>query len=543
MRRSLAVFGPVLRNGDLRPVLAAFAGFQAAEFAVWVAMLVYAFDRGGTTTAAVVAVVQLVPSAIAAPIGGALADRYPAARVLALGYLGQALTLGVTAVAILADGPPVLAYALSAVAAAATTITRPTQAVLLPEISRRPVELTAANVVTGWIETSMALAGPAVAGAILAVFSPGLVFAVFAAVTAISTVLVLPLALRTPARPGGVEAAVGPREELAAGFRAIMRSPPTRVLVGALSLAYVVWGAFDVLAVVLAIDVLDIGNAGAGYLTAAFGAGSIAGAFATVALVGRRRLVPPLLLAALLWGVAFAFVGFSSKAWIVFALLVAAGAGQALLEVAGRTLLQRISPPDVLARIFGIHEGLTMCALAIGSILVPPLVALGGAELAFAATGALLPAFVLLFYRRLMRVDAAATVPIVEISLLRTTRIFGLLTPPALEGVARNLVPLAVPAGKTIIQQGDEGDRYYVIAGGQVQITIDGAPVARLGRGEGFGEVALLRNAPRTATVTAAVDTDLYALDREPFLIEVTGHAGAAAEAEAVADERARAPA
>ena len=106
-----------------------------------------------------------------------------------------------------------------------------------------------------------------------------------------------------------------------------------------------VWGAFDVLAVVLAIDVLDIGNAGAGYLTAAFGAGSIAGAFATVALVGRRRLVPPLLLAALLWGVAFAFVGFSSKAWIVFALLVAAGAGQALLEVAGRTLLQRISPP------------------------------------------------------------------------------------------------------------------------------------------------------------------------------------------------------
>ena len=183
-----------------------------------------------------------------------------------------------------------------------------------------------------------------------------------------------------------------------------------------------------------------------------------------------------------------------------------------------------------------------MCALAIGSILVPPLVALGGAELAFAATGALLPAFVLLFYRRLMRVDAAATVPIVEISLLRTTRIFGLLTPPALEGVARNLVPLAVPAGKTIIQQGDEGDRYYVIAGGQVQITIDGAPVARLGRGEGFGEVALLRNAPRTATVTAAVDTDLYALDREPFLIEVTGHAGAAAEAEAVADERANAP-
>ena len=545
MRASLAVFGPVLRNHDLRPAAAAFAGFQAAEYAVWVAMLVYAFDQGGTTTAAIVAVVQLVPSAVFAPIGGALADRYPAARVLVAGYLAQALTLGATAVAILAGGAPPLAYALSAIAATAVTLTRPTHAVLLPEISRRPDELTAANVVIGWIETGMALAGPAVAGAILAVSSPGIVFLVFAVVMAGSTILVTPLALRARHPPTAEDESVPEtaREEIAAGFRALMESRPTRILVAALSLAYVVWGAFDVLAVVLAIDVLGLGDSGAGYLTAAFGAGSILGAAGTVALIGRRRLVPALVLAAALWGGAFAFVGFSTAAWMAFGLLILGGVGQALLDVTGRTLLQRISPPDVLARIFGIHEGLTMCALAVGSILVPPLVAAGGAELAFAATGAILPVFVLVFYRRLASVDAAATVPIVEISLLRTTRIFGALAVPKLEGVARSLVPVDAPAGAVIIRQGDQGDSYYIVADGEVEVEVDGHPVASLGRSEGFGEVALLHDRPRNATVTAVVDTRLYALDRESFLIEVTGHAAAGTEARAVALERLNEPA
>ena len=538
MRPALSVFGSVLRNRELLPLQAAFAGFQAAEFAVWVAMLVYAFEQGGTTTAAVVAVIQLVPSALFAPIAGALADKYPAGRVLAAGYLALAVSLAATAVALLSGAPPALAYALSAIAATTVTITRPTQAVLLPAISRTPDELTAANVFTGWIETGMALAGPAIAGVLLAVGSAGLVFAVFAAVMFVSTLLVARIAFRAEPPPRDDESvSASAREELVAGFQAVLRSPPTRVLVLLLALGYLVWGAFDVLAVVLAIDVLDLGNSGAGYLTAAFGAGSIIGAMGAVALVGRRRLVPALFLAAALWGGSFAAVGFSASTALAFGLLVVAGVGQSLLELAGRTLLQRISPPDVLARVFGVYEGMTMVALALGSIIVPPLVAAGGAKLAFLVVGAALPVFAVLASRSLIAVDAAATVPIVQIALLRATRIFGALPPPALEGVAHNLEPVEAPAGTVIIRQGDVGDRYYVIADGEVEVTIDETPVARRTRSDGVGEIALLRDVPRTATVTATTHTRLYALDRDAFLVAVTGHAPAHDQAMAVVRE------
>ncbi len=495
MRESLRVLGAVLREGDLRRVEVAFAGFQAAEYAVWIAMLVYAYDRGGTTTAAVVAVVQLVPSALFAPIGGALADRYAPGRVLVLGYAAQAAGMAATAAALLADGPPVLAYALSAIPATATTITRPTQAVLLPALARSPDELTAANVVTGWVETAMALAGPAVAGVLLAWGSPGAVFAVFAAVMTVATLVTLPLG-RVGVRPGRAEMQATALAELGAGFRALARSPAPRLLVVILALSYVVWGALDVLTVVLAIDVLGLGDQGAGYLVTFFGLGGVAGAAGAAALIGRRRIVPPIVAASVLYGGAFALLGLSSSTAVAFGLLAVAGLGQSLLDVAGRTLLQRIAPPDVLARIFGIHEGLTMVALAVGSILVPPLVALGGAELAFAATGAVLPVFVLLFLRRLLAVDDAARVPIVEISLLRSMPIFAPLTAPALEGIAGNLEPVAVEAGTAVVEEGDRGDHYYAVADGELEVTHGDAVVNRLHRGDGFGEISAAQGRP-----------------------------------------------
>jgi MFS family permease len=523
VRTALSVFVPVLRNRELRRVAVAYAGFQAAEYAVWIAILVYAFERGGTSTAALVAVAQLVPAALFAPIAGALADRYRPARVLAWGYVAQAAGMGTTASVLLADGPPLAAYAFSAVAATAVTVTRPTQAVVLPALARAPEELTAANVVTGWIESATALAGPVLAGVLLAAGSPGTVFAVFAAAAMAQAVLVWPV--RGGTAPAAAELEETATAELTAGFRALAHNPHPRLLVALLAVAYVVWGALDILTVVLAVDILDIGEAGVGYLVAAFGAGGVVGAALAVGLVGRTRLVTPILFAAVVWGAAFALLGVAASPATAIALLVIAGTGQSLLDVAGRTLLQRISPPDVLARIFGIHEGLTTAALALGSLLVLPLVEVGGDVLAFALTGALLPVFVLAFLRRLLAIDGAATVPIVEISLLRSLPIFARLPPPALEGLARNLVPVSSPAGSVIIREGDPGDRYYAIADGEVVVTIRGSEVARRSRGDGFGEIALLRDVPRTATVTARTDTGLFALERDDFVIAVTGHA------------------
>jgi signal-transduction protein with cAMP-binding, CBS, and nucleotidyltransferase domain len=165
-----------------------------------------------------------------------------------------------------------------------------------------------------------------------------------------------------------------------------------------------------------------------------------------------------------------------------------------------------------------------MAAFAVGSLLVPVLVSIGGLSLAFGFLAALLPLFALAAGRSLLDIDRHATVPVVEISLLRSMPLFAGLSPPILESLARSLEPLSFPAGADVVHQGAEGDRFYVIADGEVKIVRDGRVAATRRRGDGFGEIALLYDAPRTATVTTLCDVQLYALDRETFLVAVTGH-------------------
>jgi MFS family permease len=521
LRRVRSVFETVFANGDLRRVQLAFAGFNAAEYGVWVAMLVYAYDQGGATTAGVVAVVQLVPAALFAPLAATLGDRHPPGRVLTWGYAAQAGAMGATAAVILADGPPVAAYALAAVAATAVTLTRPAQAALVPSLVRAPEELTSANVVSSWVESAGILLGPALAGVILGLSDAGPVFALFAAVAAVSALLVGPLGRRGSVPAGE---ASRPLEEALAGFRALAREPAPRVLVSILSAQFIVIGALDVLSVALAVEVLGMGNAGAGWLITAFGAGGLVGGVATAALVGRRRLAPPLVAAAFGWGAAFVLIGVFPLAAAALLLLVAAGLARSLLDVAGRTLLQRTARQTVLCRVFGVLEGLSMAGLAIGSILAPVLIAWLGEEGAVVATGLFLPVVVVALGRQLREIDRAATVPVVEIALLRAVPMFAPLAAPELEAAARSLVFVQADAGGVIVREGDVGDRWYVIADGEAEVESDGTLLRTLGRGDGFGEIALLREVPRTANVKARTRCRLYALEKEPFVAAVTGH-------------------
>lgn len=226
--------------------------------------------------------------------------------------------------------------------------------------------------------------------------------------------------------------AEGAVAEILAGFRAVLGHPRVRLLVVFLVAQNIALGAFDVIAVVLAIDVLGIGESGVGYLNAALGAGGVLGAVATLTLIGRRRLDPPLALGALCFGGAFVVLGLYPAVVLAFVLLVVAGGGNIVADVAGRTLLQRIAPAGILARVFALYEALSTAGVALGAILVPALVALGDAKAAIVAAGALLPVLVLVRYRALHAIDAEATVPIVEISLLRTMPIFAPLPAPAL---------------------------------------------------------------------------------------------------------------
>jgi MFS family permease len=312
----------------------------------------------------------------------------------------------------------------------------------------------------------------------------------------------------------------------------VRSAPEPRTLLVLLGALYVGIGALDVLYAQLAIGTLGAGDAWAGYLNAAFGFGGTVGIVATVALVGRRHLIPPLLVAILVWASALVVLALVPSEATALVLLAAAGVSWTLVDVAGRTLLQRAAPGDLVSRVFGMLESVSNAGLGLGALLVPLLVALGGTTAALVGAAAILPAALLLTGRRLREIDRTATVPVVEIGLLRSMPVFAPLSPPTLESIARQLVHVDVPAGTEVVRQGDDGDRWYAIAAGQVEVTRNGSRLAVLERGQGFGEIALLRDVPRTATVTAITRCDLMALEKDVFLEAVTGHARAIEEAD-----------
>ena len=542
MKERIRVVAAVAREPRLARVELAYLGFAAAEFGTWVAILVYAYERGGATAAALAAIVQLVPSGLVAPFAAFAGDRFRRDRVLFAGYVIQAIALGGVAVALSADAPLAITYTFAAVAATTLTLTPPTQAALLPGLTETPEDLAAANAVSGLAESTGQFGGPFIAGLILAASGPAAVFAVFAGVALVGALLVARLEAR-----GGDRA---PRERMdagsvisgtLAGFRVLRHERSGGLVVLVLFATMVVVGALDVLFVAVAIDLLGEGQGWAGFLTAAYGLGGIVGATTTILLVGRRRLAPPMTGGALLMGGPVAVVGLAPAAATAPVLFAVTGAGRSIASVAGNTLLQRITPDAVLSRVFGALQGLSMFALAIGSLLASGLIGAFGIRGALVATGAFVPAVVLLVWVPLRGIDRAAKAPDpTALALLRHLAIFAPLSAPAMERIMANVVRLTVPAGGTVIREGDEGDRFYVIAEGSVEVSRAGVHLADRVAGDFFGEIALLRDVPRTATVVAKTPLTLLALDRGPFLEAVTGHPASRESADAVVESRLR---
>ncbi len=583
-----AVARRILANRDLRRVLPAYLLGAAAEFGTWVAILLYAYDRTGPASVGFVALAQLVPAALVAPAAASLGDRYPRARVLAGGYVAQALGMLATGAAMLADLPVLAVYLVAVIAAACFVTTRPTQSSLLPSLAREPEDLTAANGATGMVEGIGVLIGPLVAAGILAVSTPASVFLLAGAAVAVSALLTLGLrpaggavtdlaggelavatgVARVPRAAGaatpsdaGVAGAVGsapasragaggfvpmardpdsgPVEAgILAGLRALASDRDAALVVGLLTALMVTTGAADVLFVLLALDLLGTGESGAGILAASLGGGTIVGGALSFGMVGGRRLALAAAAGATAFGVALALVGLTGSPALAPLLFVLGGVGLAIVDIAGRTMLQRSVRDAVLSRVFGLQEGLAMAGLALGSVLVPVFVLVGGLVPAVVAIAAILPLVVLLAWRRLTDLDRRSVVPTRALALLRRTAVFAPLPSPQLEAVARRAVWTTVPAGTVVIREGDAGDRFFVLAGGGVRVDRGGLELRTIeAPGEGFGEIALLRGVPRTATVTALVDSELLAIDRAAFLAAVTGHpdAFAAAEREAAA--------
>ena len=538
LHQVMGVFKEGARNAQLVRLESAWMAFNGTMWGAWLALIVWAFLHGGAAASSLMVVVQLAPCAILAPLLGALPDRFRPGRVLFFAYLAMAASTAALAGAIAAGAPVWVVYALAPSLTLAASVPRPAQAALLPAIVRTPAELTAGNVLAGWMEALSVMIAPAVTGALIGVGGPALGLGALAALAVCGAVLVVGAPGPRPLGAGAHEGRPSIIGEVRDGIGAVAHDRAARILVLVLGSQFILIGALDIIYVVLAMSVLGMGESGSGYLTSAFGLGGLIGAGLTALLIARRRIAPALVGSLVVVAISLGALGLYPTVVSAFALLAVAGISRTALDVTGRILLQRSVAPGLIAKVFGLLESLMDVGLLLGAILVPVLVGASGAEAALIGLGILFAVIAVATLRGLWSVDAAATVPLVEINLLHTIPLFAPLPPQALEGLARALVPRHAPAGETLVLEGDFGGDYFAVAGGEVTVTHAGREVARLGRGEGFGEIALLHDVPRAATVTAVTAVDLFSLAKEPFIATLTQQEAAAELAAGVVAER-----
>ena len=409
----------------------------------------------------------------------------------------------------MSGGSDWLVYVLAAVAAILGTAFLPAESALLPTLARTPEELTAANVVRSTIESVGTFAGPAIAGGLLAFWSPGGVMLVAGAAFLWGAALVALIRVAEPPREeAGRDASTrGFLREAAGGFEAIARDRKLRIVVGLYSAQTLLAGAaLGVLVVVTALELLGRSNSTVGLLNAACGVGGVLGSLAAFALIGRKRLASDFGLGVVLFGAPLAAIGIWPHLWVALVAFAVLGLGNTLVDVAGLTLLQRAAPPDVIGRVFGVLEMILVGTIGLGAALAPVLIHVVGIRWSLVVTGAVLPVLAALTWRQLQAIDAESAPP-EHLDLLERIPLFEPLPAPSLERLASQLEPLATGAGTEVIRQGDQGDRFYIVESGKLHVTVDGTATGELGPGDSFGEIALLRDVPRTATVTAATDS------------------------------------
>lgn len=534
--QAVAAFTSNARNPNLRRAQLSFLGAWTAEWAFTVALGIVAYRDGGAAALGLVGLLRMVPSAILAPLLSPIADRGRRERVLILVSSVRGIATVAAALVAAVAGPPMIIYALAVLSTIAATLYRPAHSALLPSLCRSGYELASANVVRGLLDSAATLIGPLLAAVLLQFTGVSVVFAVAAAASFWAAALLVRLRYEAAPRPA---APTRPNllSEAAEGIRAVARDRDLTLILGLAAAQALTRGALTVLSVVVAIELLGTGEPGVGALMAAVGVGAVLGSLAASLLVGSGRLGAWFAVGVGLWGLPLTLVGLVPQESAALGMLAFVGVGNALIDVAGFTLIGRKAPDEVLARVFGVLESLVTVFIGIGAIVASLLVGWFGIQTALVAIGLLCPVLAAAAWRRLRALDRAVDVLNTDAALLEGVPMFATLPLPAVEQLSRGLVPVTVAAGAAVFRQGEVGDRYYLIVSGEAEVLGDGRLIATLGPGEGFGEIALLRSSRRTATVLARSELQLQSLDSDRFLPVVLGYTPSARQAGVVVDD------
>lgn len=518
----------VWRNRNLRRVQLALLGSLVGDAAYATAVTVWAYTEGGAAAVGVFTAARMGAAALLAPVGAAIADRF-SRRATLLAADGLRIVLVAVAAACLGLDSPWPVYVLATLAGVLNAPFRSAQRAWMPSLAKTPEELTASNAASSTLESLAVFVGPALGGLLLVLTDVRTVFLVNVATYALSMLLVLRVrGGRAPLPVAEVEAAAGAWSELVAGFRLLATDPDLRVVTGQVCAQTFVGGAARVFLVVLAVEVMLTGASGVGLLDAVIGAGAVVGGVVALARADRHRLARDLTVGVMLWSAPLGLVVVWPSPVTVVAALILLGVANPLVDVNLDTIVMRMTPDQLMARVFGALDTCYIATSALGSLVTPFLILALGLRWTLLVIGAPVLLIALLSLSRMGRLDARLRPP-ATVALLRATSLFAGLPPAVLEPIARGLRELHVAAGEPIIVEGEVGEEFYVIQSGEVEVTQSGRVLRREGPAEFFGEIALLHDVARTATVTALTDTVLQVLDREVFLRVLSGEALSAA--------------
>ncbi|GAB2580342.1 MFS transporter [Microlunatus antarcticus] len=522
LRERLRGTRQALRHRDLARLLLVWGVWITADWALLITVSLLALDASGPAAVGLVGAVRVLPAALLSAPASVLTDRWSRSRLLAAVYAGSSVLAGLLVWCAVTDaGLPALLVVVAAGSALSAAV-RPTLQAMVPTLVTSPTDLIAANAGFATLEALGTVVGPGLCAALLGVLGPPGVLGVLVVLLGVAAVVAA--TIRTPfvpARrvPGSTrDAWLAPL----LGFRVLAR-PGLRPAVSLFLGQTVMRGLLNVFVVLVATSVVGGSESLAGRLFIAMGLGGLVGAVVAMGL-GPRRGSRWIALGIVLWGLPVVAIGIWPQAGPASASLALLGFGNALLDVSGYTLVNRLVPDHLAGRAWGAFNALAAAVVALGSLLAPPLVAALGLGGAMVLTGAVLALAPVLTWRRLSRLDALAGGRTEDVELLRRVPLFAALSLVGVERLARSAQVRRVDPGTDVVRQGEPAAEFYVLASGAAVVVRDGREVRRLGAGEAFGEIALLEPGPRTATVTTLTPARLLVLDRDGFVGAVTGH-------------------
>ncbi len=535
-RQKKTGFRAVLAHTDFRWLVASLTTSGIGDWFYNVALIVYVLEQTGSPGwVAAASICRLLPFVLFGSLGGVLGDRYDRRTVMIMSDLARAALMFLLTLVAVLSAPVIFAIALAFLSTVATTAFFPAAAATTPSLVEEDT-LAAANGLVTTIDYLAIALGPALGGLVIAVGGvPALSFGVNGLTFVASALFLARLpsggeVQREKHKQGGRTPL---RRQLAEGAEALTSSGSVVILVAIIVAATFTYGEETVLYPLVAGRLLSTGTEGVGYLFAAVGVGGVLASGVANRVVDRARPGVILVLGSLVSATPLLLLPLTTTPAVAYLLVAIEGGSFIFVEVLATTLLQRIVRTDVMARVFGIIDSLTVAGTVLGAFVAPVVVRLLGLQAGLWTAGGILIVLTLLCIPRIRVLDKEAARRRQElgprITVLSGLNIFAGMPRGSLESLAAVTEEESVTSGEIVIAQGAPADDFFVVRSGALEVLSSGegggaqAKIRELGEGDYAGEIGLVERLPRTATVRATSDCSLYRIKGDDFLSAVNG--------------------